>query len=322
MKKIIVTMEDKGADYSSAIDRAKDKGYDCLWRPLPNYQDRKATIAALSDCDAVLAGGQIYDAEVLEALSPRLRIIARFGIGYDNVDLDCAAKLGVAVTNTPGAMSGGVADLAISMMLNIGRQLNRFDQNIKTGGWDLRYTGCELEGKTVGIVGFGNIGQRLAKYLIGFDCRILAYDIEFPESHGLPNVKRSDLDTIARESDYVSLHLPLTKDTRGIINRDFFAKMKHSAYLINTARGGVVAEKDMIEALKNRRIAGAALDVFEKEPLPADSELRGFENCLFTPHIASFTFETVSRSSFQAIDNIDDLFSGRVPMNILNPGYK
>ncbi|MDR0294159.1 MAG: phosphoglycerate dehydrogenase [Oscillospiraceae bacterium] len=320
-KKIAITLEDRGSDYAFIIRYAAEKGFDCVWRPLEDHKNRMATIDALKDCDAVIAGGSKFDRETLDALRPKLKIIARFGIGYEHVDTAYAAKLGIAVTNTPGCMSGGVADLAVSMILNIGRQLSRLDSSIKAGGWDARFIGNELEGKTVGLVGFGNIAQRVAKYLTGFDCRILAYDVYFNENHGLPNVTRADLGAIARESDYVSLHLPMNQDTAGMIGKDFFAAMKPTAYLINTARGGVVVEADMIEALKSGRIAGAALDVFEHEPLEAGSELRKMQNCIFTPHIASFTYDTVSKSAFLAIDNIDDLFAGKIPRNILNPEY-
>ena len=142
------------------------------------------------------------------------------------------------------------------------------------------------------------------------------------ENHSLTHVTRVDLDTIARESDYVSLHLPMNESTAGLIGKDFFAKMKPTAFLINTARGGVVDEASMIAALKEKRIAGVATDVFGQEPLPAESALRSFPNCLFTPHIASFTIETASKSAFLAIDNICDLFAGKTPRNILNPGYE
>ena len=320
MIRIALTLENRGTDYGFVRQYASDRGFDCVWRPLEDHHDRQATIAALCDCEAVIAGGSVFDEAVLSALSPMLRIIARFGIGYEHIDMECATKLGVAVTNTPGCMSAGVADLAIGMMLNIGRQISRLDNTIKTGGWDPRFTGFELEGKTVGLVGFGNIARRLAKYLSGFDCRVLAYDVAF-DQHEAPNAAPADLDTIACESDYVSIHLPMTDETAGIIDNKFFEKMKPTAFLINTARGGVVAERDMIEALKSGRIAGAALDVFEREPLPEDSELRGLENCVFTPHIASYTIETASKAAFLAIDNITDLFEGRVPKNILNPGF-
>lgn len=319
--KMAITIEDRGSDYGFIIDYAAEKGFDCVWRPLESHKDKRATIEALKDCDAVMAGGSTFDEEVMSALSPKMKIIARFGIGYDYVDIECATKYGIAVTNTPGCMSGGVADLAIASILCIGRRISYLDRKIKEGGWDARFIGNELEGKTVGLVGFGNIAQKLAKYLSGFGCPILAYDIAFPDNHGLASVTRTDLDTIARESDYVSLHLPLNKSTQKMINKSFFAKMKPTAYLINTARGGVVDEADMIEALKNGSIAGAALDVFETEPLPVDNELRSLTNCVFTPHIASFTYETVSKSAFLAIDNINDLFAGRIPRNILNPDF-
>jgi len=315
-------IEDRGSDYGFIIEYANKQGFDCVWRPLETCSGKQEIIETLSDCDAVIAGGQNYDRGVFEALSPKLKIIARFGIGYEHVDLDCAAEYGIAVSNTPGAMSAGVAELAITMMLAIGRQIHRLDSSIKSGGWDARYIGHGLEGKTVGLIGFGNIARQLCKYLSGFNCPILAYDIFFPEGARLPdNVTKADLDDIARKSDYVSLHLPAVKDTMGLIGKDFFDKMKPTAFLINTARGGVVVDDDMIEALKTRRIAGAALDVFEIEPLPENSELRKLNNCIYTPHIASYTYETVAKSAFQAIDNISDLFAGKTPRNILNPGY-
>jgi len=321
MKKIALIIEDRGTDYDYVIRQAAERGFECVWRPLEDHNDKPAIIAALKDCDATIAGGQTFDAEVLDALSPRLKIISRFGIGYEHIDVPHATKLGIAVTNTPGCMSAGVADLAITMMLSIGRQIPRLDRAIKDGGWDPRFTGNELEGKTVGLVGFGNIAQRLARYLSGFGCPILAYDIFFPQNHGLSHVRQADLDTIARESDYVSLHLPMTAETANMIGKNFFDKMKPTAFLINTSRGAVVVEKDLIDALRNKKIAGAALDVFAKEPLPADSALRTFSNCVFTPHIASYTIETVLKSTSLAIDNIDDLFAGRTPRNIINPKY-
>ena len=319
--KIALVLEDRGSDYAFIRDYAESKGFDFVWRPLENHKDKQATINALKDCDAVIAGGQTYDGEVLTALSPKLKIVARFGIGFEHVDLDFAAKKGIAVTNTPGCMSAGVADLAITLILGIGRHLSQLDQKIKAGGWDARFIGNELEGKTVGMVGFGNIAQRLAKYLIGFDCKILAYDIFFPENHGLPHVTQVDMDTIARESDYVSLHLPANKDTIGMIDKEFISKMKPTAFMINTARGEVVDEAELIVALKEGRIAGYASDVFGIEPLPVDSELRLLPNVIMTPHLGSFTVETASKAAFQAIDNIEDLFSGKIPRNILNKEY-
>jgi len=320
--KIAIVIEDRGSDYRFIIDYANKQGFDCIWRPLESHSGKQEIIETLSDCDAVIAGGQAYNEGIFEALAPKLKIIARFGIGYEHVDLDSATNYGIAVSNTPGAMSAGVAELAITMMLAIGRQIHRFDASIKSGGWDARFMGSGLEGKTVGIVGYGNIARQLCKYLSGFNCPILAYDVFFPEGMRLPdNVTKADLETVARESDYVSLHLPATKDTLGLVGKDFFNKMKPTAFLINTARGGVVVEDEMIEALKARRIAGAALDVFEVEPLPENSELRKLDNCIYTPHIASYTYETVARSAFQAIDNISDLFMGKTPRNILNPGY-
>jgi len=312
--KIALVLEDRGTDYAFVKNYAEQKGFELIWRPLEDHKDRQATIAALKDCDAVVAGGQEYDERVLSALAPKLRIVARFGIGFEHVDLECASRLGVAVTNTPGCMSAGVADLAMALILGIGRRIPQLDRKIKDGGWDARFVGNELEGKTVGLVGYGNIARKLAKYLSGFDCRILKYDIALPECDGL--------DVIARESDYISLHLPATNETRGMIGKGFISKMKPTAFLINTARGEVVDEHEMIAALKENRIAGAALDVFEQEPLPVDSELRSLPNVIFTPHIASYTYETVSKSAFTAIDNIEDLFEGRTPRNILNPDYK
>ena len=319
--KVALVLEDRGSDYAYITNYAAEKGFDCVWRPLENHKDKQATINTLKDCDAVIAGGQTFDEEVLSALVPKLKIIARFGIGYEHVDLECAARMGVAVTNTPGCMSAGVADLAIAFMLGIGRHLSQFDNIIKTGGWSSNRIGYDLEGKTVGMVGFGNIAQRLAKYLIGFDCPILAYDIMFCKDHGLPHVKQADLDTIARESDYVSLHLPVTKDTLGMIDKEFIAKMKPTAFLINTARGEVVDENELIIALKEGRIAGYATDVFGTEPLPADSEFRSLPNVIMTPHIGSYTLETATMAASLAIENIDDLFAGKIPRNILNREY-
>jgi len=317
-KNLLITLEDKGYNYSSIFEYMADKGFVLHWEPLSQPKPEEL-IEKAKGFAAVIAGLEKWNREVLQALKDTLKIIARYGIGYDSVDLETASTFGIAVTNTPGTMSGAVAELALGLMIDLSRKISFFDVKMKSGQWWQKYTGSQLGGKTVGIVGFGKIGKALAGYLQGFKCRIIAYDPEFDQqAANKTGVSFAELDTLARESDYISLHLPKTQKTSGLIDSGFLALMKPGAYLINTSRGGVVVEKDLVQALKNRTIAGAALDVFEVEPPDRNNPLLNLDNVILTPHIASATYEGSREAGICACDNILDYFSGRTPRNLLN----
>jgi len=299
----------------------RDHGFDITEvNMLRNDEDE--TIEKMHGFDAIAAMGETFTPRVLEALKDHLKIIVRHGIGYDRVDIDYAAKLGICCCNTPGTMSSGVAETVVAMMLECTRGFYKRHNIIAQGGWDHLDVTRQFEGSTIGLVGFGNIAQRVAQYLQGFNVRILAYDIRYNEEAVKKfGVIKSSLDDIAAESDFVSVHVPHLPETTDIINAAFLSKMKPTAYLINTSRGGTVDEKALISALKNKVIAGAGLDVFKKEPMEADNELRKLDNVFLTPHSATYTYECIQAGFDGIIKTFNEFKEGRVPDFCLNPSY-
>jgi glyoxylate reductase len=237
------------------------------------------------------------DAELIAA-APRLRAISNYAVGVDNIDLAAAAQRGIPVGNTPGVLTDTTADLAVALMLGISRHLVEGDAYVRRGEWRTWETGLllghDLHGATVGIVGFGRIGQAVARRLEGFGCEVL----HTSRSSGVP------LDELLERSDFVSVHSPLTPETRGLIGDEAFARMKPTAYLVNTARGPIVDTDALVRALRAVRIAGAALDVTDPEPLPAGHPLLDAPNLLVLPHLGSATHATRERMADMAVDNL------------------
>jgi len=289
---------------------AKELGFAADIIPLPS-RSAEDMIKTMKGYNAVIAGAaEQYTYAVMSALRPELEAIMRFGVGYDNIDTKAARELGVAAMIAAGGNAAAVAEQAITLMLTIARHTCFFDAEMRKGNWTRR-VGTQLEGKTVGIIGFGRIGRILAGYLSGFKCELLVADDYVDDSvfaaHG---ASRASMDDIAANSDFISLHAPLSDETRGMIDKAFFAKMKPTAYLINTSRGPVVNEGDLIEALSNGVIAGAGLDVFVNEPLEAGSKLRDLGNVVLTPHAASSTQESNMLSVKIMLENLRSLFDG------------
>jgi glyoxylate reductase len=237
------------------------------------------------------------DAELIGA-APRLRAISNYAVGVDNVDLEAAAERGIPVGNTPDVLTDTTADLAVALMLGISRHLVEGDAYVRRGEWRTWETGLllghDLHGATVGIVGFGRIGRAVARRLEGFGCEIL----HTSRSGGVP------LDELLDRSDFVSVHPPLTPETRGLIDDDALARMKPTAYLVNTARGPIVDSEALGRALHAGRIAGAALDVTDPEPLPGGHPLLEAPNLLVLPHLGSATEATRARMADMAVDNL------------------
>ena len=237
------------------------------------------------------------DAELIEA-APRLRAISNYAVGVDNIDLDAAAARGIPVGNTPDVLTDTTADLAVALMLGISRHLVEGDAYVRRGEWRTWETGLllghDLHGSTVGIVGFGRIGQAVGRRLEGFGCEVL----HTSRSGGVP------LEELLERSDFVTLHSPLTPETGGLIGDEALARMKPTAYLVNTARGPTVDSAALGRALHAGRIAGAALDVTDPEPLPGDDPLLGAPNLLVLPHLGSATQATRARMAGMAVDNL------------------
>ena len=246
------------------------------------------------DCVVVRSATKITK-EVIDA-SDKLKLVVRAGVGLDNVDKAAADAKGVVVQNTPEAPTVSVAEMVFSLMFSLARNITQADSSMKNERWDKKkLQGTELWNKTLGIVGFGRIGQEVAKRAKAFDMDVLAYDvIDIDEACKQFGAKRTDLNTIIEKADYISLHVPLLPQTKGMIGKDEFKTMKKTAFLINTARGGVVDEEALLDALNNGDIAGAALDVFESEP-PVEWQLVKHPKLVATPHLASSTEEAQVR---------------------------
>jgi glyoxylate reductase len=264
------------------------------------------------------------DAEVFNA-SPKLKIVSQLAVGFDNIDIPEATKRGIYVTNTPEVLTDTTADFAWLLLMAVARRIVEADKYVHTGQWKVGWhpamlTGRDIHNTTIGIVGAGRIGYAMAKRAKGFDMNILFYDvIPRPEMEKDFGAKKTDLETLLKESDFVSLHVPLMKETHHLINAEKLKLMKKTAYLINNARGPVVDEKALYEALKNGQIAGAGLDVFEQEPTPLDNPLLKLDNVVVAPHISSASLETRAKMSEIVADNLVSFFEGKKPPNLVNP---
>ncbi len=272
----------------------------------------------LAGHDAVFASMDKFTPGVLQSsAASQLKLISRWGVGYDAIDIPTATAQGVVVAYTPGLLNETVADFAFALLLSAARQVHIGYAHMARGEWRPAW-GHDVHGKTLGIIGCGRIGQAMARRAAGFSMPILAYDI-CPDPNLGPSVRYVSLDELLAQSDFVSLHAASTPANRGLLGEAQFRKMKPNAYLINTARGALIDEAALARALQEGQIAGAALDAFVVEPLPAEHPLRTAPNVLLTPHLASFARETAERVSTTAAQAIVDLMNGVRPQFIVNP---
>lgn len=275
--------------------------------------------AAVRDVDAVMIGLQNFDAPLIASMR-RCRIISRFGIGYDNIDVDAATAAGIWVSRVPDYGWEAVSDHALALFLACVRDLGVLDRRARAGQPGRRRPLFLVKGRTFGVIGCGGIGSVLVRKLAGFGlARILVHDPYLTaEQVAAAGAVAVDLDTLLRESDYVSLHTPLTDGTRAMIGAEQLALMKSTAILVNTSRGAVVDEAALAAALADGTIAAAGLDVFEAEPLPADSPLAGLDNVILTNHQAWYTEESSVELASKAACNISEVLSGRPPLYPVN----
>lgn len=311
--RILVTPTSYGKDDDALkIELEKQVGeviYNPSGRPLSSDEVRQL----LPGVDGYIAGLDEINQAAIES-ADRLKVISRYGVGIDRVDLEAARKKGITVTNTPGANSASVAELALSFMLVLARHIPEANKAVHRGEWP-RLAGISLEGKTVGIIGFGAIGKELARRLAGFGCIILAHDpfVDKKSAKSL-HVKLVDLEDLAQQSDFISLHVPLVKETKGFINKEFITTMKKGAFLINTSRGEVLNEDDLLEALKNGHIKGAALDTFANEPPDAKHPLLSYPQVIATPHIGAQTDGAASNMGWMAMRDCLAVLKGDEPL--------
>lgn len=287
------------------------------------YSTRAASRAELLDR---LAGAAVvinvrgytkFDADLLRAC-PSLRLVSILGTGTDNVDLAAAAALGVTVTNTPGASTESVAELAFGLMLDAARHISLSDRRVRAGEWR-HQLGMELKGKTLGVLGLGEIGQEMARRARGWGMRVIAWSLRHdPERAAACGAELVEFDDLFRQADVVSVHLRGSPRTAGLVGRRELALMKPTAVLVNTARGAIVDQDALVEALQTGRIAAAGLDVFPEEPLPPDSPLRTLDNVVLTPHFGWVTREANARLMRRPVENVIAFLEGR-PQNVVNP---
>jgi glyoxylate reductase len=262
------------------------------------------------------------DSQLMDTAGPQLKVISNHAVGFDNIDIPAATARKIPVGNTPGILTDATADFAFALLVSAARRVVEGDRYVRAGKWKTWgpsiLLGPDITGATLGIIGYGRIGQALAKRASGFDMRILYYDPMISAGSDLPGTA-VDLETLLRESDFVSLHTLLNEQTRHLINRDTLALMKPSAVLVNTSRGPVVDGQALYEALKEGKIFAAALDVTDPEPLPLDSPLLKLDNLIIVPHIASASKPTRDKMSLMAAENLLAGLSGRRLPTCVNP---
>ncbi len=276
--------------------------------------------------DAVISRKGRISREQMEKSGGRLKLVARTGVGVDpsRIDLNEAKKYKVLVTNMPGCNAVSVAEMVFGQIIALVRHTHEADRSVKANRWGdyLKYTGTELAGKTIGIIGMGNIGTRVAIRARAFEMNFRVYDPYIPESHVTAlGGKWIGLNELLTESDFVTLHCPLTPETRDIIDEKELASMKPSAFLINAARGGIANEEALCRALQEKKIAGAALDVIEVEPPPKDHPLLQLDNVLWTPHLGAQTFEASQRGEWGAAEEVIRVLEGKPPKNPVTLAY-
>jgi glyoxylate reductase len=267
------------------------------------------------------------DGEVMDAAGQGLKVISNHAVGFDNIDVAAATAHGIPVGNTPGILTDATADMAFALMMAAGRRVVEAEKFLRAGKWKTwgpsMLLGVDFAGATLGIIGFGRIGQAVAKRASGFDMRVLYYD-----PGALPPASTSstgqqaistDLDTLLRESDFVSIHVPLSPETRQLVNADFLAKLKPNAVLVNTSRGAVLDQVALYETLKEHHIFAAALDVTDPEPLPLDSPLLELDNCIIVPHIASASVQSRDMMAYLAAQNLLTGLNGEKLPHCVNP---
>ncbi len=300
--KVLVTPRSFGKTDPGVFDVLRNAGLDVAVNDSGGILDREALAERLADCDGVILGVDPLDAGVISR-APLLKAVAKYGVGLDNIDQDACAARGISVTRTVGANAEAVADFAFALMMATARRVVSIDAMCRRGDWS-KVTTIDIYGKTLGVLGMGAIGKGVARRGLGFGMTVLGYDVfwddDFAATHG---IRRAGLDEIYREADFISLHVPLTDETRGMIGREQFAAMKPTTILVNTARGGVVDEAALLDALQNNVIYGAGIDAFEQEP-PANPAWFTLDNVVLGSHAAASTVGATERMGRMAAENL------------------
>ena len=325
MEKGLITMPNHNENFDKAMAKLHDMGIETTWEKekIRSSKDPQVVIPFVKDCDYVFAGGEIWNKEVFDAC-PNLKLLVRLGVGHDAIDLKAATEAGVPVTFMPGVNAGSVAELAVTLMLTVSRGVAAMNSRIHAGNRPAAiFTTHSLTGKTVGIMGCGKIGKNVAKLVQAFGCKVLAYDVyPDPEFAAQYRVTYVDTETLLKESDIISLHLPLLPETKHFVNAESIAKMKDGVIIINTSRGGTVDSKALSDAIRSGKVAGAGLDVVEDEDggnKSAGEVFYDLDNVVLTPHVGGVSFECLEELMEHGVEMVQQLKNGEPVKWLLNP---
>ncbi|MCD6472156.1 phosphoglycerate dehydrogenase [Candidatus Aerophobetes bacterium] len=315
--RVLVTSTSFGKVVKEPVELLNNQGYEIIWNKLGRPLKEEEVIGRIKGIDAYIAGLDEITTRAIEA-ADRLKVISKYGAGVDNIDIEVATRKKIVVTNTPGTNTGAVADLTFGLILAVARKIPQANGSTKKGEWK-KFFGRAVYEKTLGIVGMGEIGKAVAKRAKGFNMRIIYWSrrrkLDIEERTG---AKYTDLKSLLQEADFVSLHLALTSDTKNIIGKDEIRLMKPTAFLINTARGPIVNEDALYECLRDRIIAGAAVDAYSNQP-PKDSPLLSLDNIIATPHMGAYTYESIMNMGMTSVKNVIDVLNKKRPEYVVNP---
>lgn len=314
--KILITPRSFALISKSPMEMLEEKGYEIIKNETGKPLNNKEMSVLIEDVDGIIIGIDDLNTGIIKQAS-NLKVISKYGVGVDNIDIEAATTQGIVVTNTPKANIDAVADLTFALMLALARRIPEANRETKAGNWK-KFIGTSVWRKKLGVIGLGKIGRQVVKRARGFEMEILCYDIiqdeEFARQFG---VRYVDLETLLKESDYITIHTPLNNATKGMIGYKELEMINENAFLINTSRGGIIDEKALYDALKNNKIKGAALDAYEKEP-PEKSPLVELKNIIMTSHNGAYTKEAINNMGIQAAQNLIDVLEGREPENRVN----
>lgn len=302
MTKVLVTPRSFAKADPAPLALLQERGYEVVRNATGGILTEAQLGELLADCDGVILGVDPLTADVIKS-APKLRAVSKYGVGVDNIDLDACAARGIKVSRTVGANSDAVADYAFALILALARKVIPIDARCRKSDWS-KITTSDVYGKTLGLIGLGAIGRRAARRAKGFSMRVLAYDVGWDEAYArAEGIELAEIDTIMQDCDFISLHLPLLDSTRGIISAERIARMKPTAYLINTARGGLIDEAALLSALRENRIAGAGLDAFAQEP-PEEKEWFTLDNVVLGSHCSASTAGAAEAMGRMAAENL------------------
>lgn len=314
--KILITPRSFASISKKPMEMLEEKGYEIKKNETGRPLNNKKMPVLIDDVDGIIIGIDDLNAGIIKQ-AHNLKVISKYGVGVDNIDIKAATTQGIVVTNTPKANIDAVADLTFALMLALARRIPEANRETKAGNWK-KFIGTSVWRKKLGVIGLGKIGRQVVKRAQGFEMEILCHDIiqdeEFAQQFG---IRYFDLETLLKESDYITIHTSLNDATRDMIGYKELEMINENAFLVNTSRGGIIDEKALYDALKNNEIKGAALDSYKEEP-PENSPLMELENVIMTSHNGAYTKEAINNMGIQATQNLIDVLDGRKPKNRVN----